>query len=215
MPTVTMRFRCRAKPALSSYTVMTAFLKAVILAFFLCTGTQVLCQDAYKLLPSSAIRISGTSTVSNWVVSSAHVSGMMMFDSRPGATTASRGTIKEARASVEVESIKSEKGETMDNKMYNALKKDANPLITFTLSDPLVLQAVPGKLAVKGVVNLAGVTRTIIFDLNVTHADNTFHFQGTKSLKMSDFEIEPPTAMFGQIVAGDEIAVEFDLRFGK
>lgn len=39
------------------------------------------------------------------------------------------------------------------------------------------------------------------------------HLQGSKSLKLADFQVEPPTAMFGQIVTGDEISVVLDLYF--
>jgi polyisoprenoid-binding protein YceI len=77
------------------------------------------------------------------------------------------------------------------------------------------LLKVPATIPATGTVEIAGVRRPITFDLNLTFAENAFRLQGSQSLKMSEFEIEPPTAMFGQIVTGDEIVVELDLLFKK
>ncbi len=60
---------------------------------------------------------------------------------------------------------------------------------------------------------IAGVTRPMTFDLAFSYADGNFHLEGSKALRFSDFEIDPPAAMFGQIVTGDEIVVKLDLTF--
>ena len=39
--------------------------------------------------------------------------------------------------------------------------------------------------------------------------------KGSKPLKFSEFDIEPPSATFGQIVCGDDIAVNFEFRYQK
>ena len=175
-------------------------------------------QVSYEISPESTIQISGTSTLSDWVVKSGKVSGEMIFIASPKKSNEEGmqpGTIKDAKAVLEVSSIKSEKGEAMDNKMYDALKNDAHPQIIFSLTQPIALTKAPGKLSVTGNIQLAGVTRPMTFDLNLGYANNAFHFAGTKSLKLSDFEIEPPTAMFGQIETGDAIVVEMNLFFTK
>jgi hypothetical protein len=172
-------------------------------------------QIAYKMSAASTIEISGTSTVADWIVKSEEVSGEMIFTVSKGSkeNVMGGGTISDAKATLEVSSIKSEKGEPMDNKMYKALKNETYPEITFLLTNPLQLQKAPAKLSAAGNVQLAGVTRPMTFDLNLTYADNSFHVEGSRSLKLSDFEIEPPTAMFGQIVTGDEIVVKLNLFF--
>jgi polyisoprenoid-binding protein YceI len=174
------------------------------------TCTRAQAQTSYTVAPASSISISGTSTLSNWVVRSQQVSGEMTFTGSIGP-----GTIKAAKAAVEVSSIRSEKGETMDNKMYNALKEDSHPEITFVLTKPIALSKAPARLSATGEVTIAGVTNAMTFELDLTYADNAFRIQGTRSLKLSDFNIEPPTAMFGQIETGDEIDVRLDLVFAK
>lgn len=190
----------------------------VAFCMYLCmTGALPLyAQVAYKMSPQSKMQISGTSTVSNWVVSSEQVTGEMIFvpaETNAAARTVPAGTIREGKAILEVATIKSEKGETMDNKMYKALKSDAHPRITFVLTAPVEFLKLPSTVSLKGNVEIAGVVRSMTFDLNLVYSDNTYHFQGSQSLKFSDFNIEPPTAMFGQIETGDEIAVAFDLFF--
>lgn len=182
-----------------------------LLTFF--ALVQAFPQESYKVLPASSIEISGTSTLSNWVVKSSQVSGEMTFDA--GLKRNGPEVIKSARVVVDVSSIKSEKGETMDNKMYGALKHDSYPQIAFVLTNPLDLPKGASKLSASGNVNLAGVTKPLIFDLEVRREKDAFRFQGRKTLKLSDFDIEPPTAMFGQIETGDEIVVSLDLLYGK
>lgn len=122
-------------------------------------------------------------------------------------------TIKDAKVILVVSSIKSEKGETMDNKMYQALKEKSHQKIVFVLTQPIKIMKAPAKLSATGNIELAGITRPLTFDLDLTHEENGYHFQGSRTLRMSDFQIDPPSAMFGQIVAGDEIVVELNLFF--
>ena len=173
-------------------------------------------QLIYKISPSSAVSISGTSTLSDWMVKSEKISGEMTLAPAGKNTKGSAtplGTIENTKVILEVSSIKSEKGEAMDNKMYRALKNDTHPQITFVLTRPLEVVNAPATLTATGDVTLAGVTRPMTFDLDFTREENTYRFQGSRTLKMSDFEIDPPSAMFGQIVAGDEIVVELTLFF--
>jgi polyisoprenoid-binding protein YceI len=167
-------------------------------------------QVTYKVSPKSTLQISGTSTLSDWVVKSETLSGEMLYS---GTTKTS---IRQASVVLDVSTIKSEKGEAMDNKIYKALKSDEHPQISFVLSSPVATSLKDEKkLSVTGDVTLAGVKRPMTFDLVVSNADNAVHLKGSKSLKLSEFEIEPPTAMFGQIVIGDEIKIDLDLYLNK
>ena len=173
-------------------------------------------QTTYKLQPPSSIEISGTSTLSDWVVKSQQISGEMTFTGSTKGATSTNGTVSNANATLDVLTIHSEKGETMDNKMYAALKNEEHPRITFSLTQPLKVMTAQSTMQATGDVELAGVKRPMTFALNlVSMADNSFRFKGTASLKLSDFSIEPPTAMFGQIETGDEITVQLDLTFAK
>lgn len=174
-------------------------------------------QERYNVSDGSSIEISGTSTLSDWIVRSKEVSGEMTFtpsQEKGKASGIRSGTIPQARAVLEVLSIKSEKGETMDNKLYKALKSDVHPQITFVLTSPVHVSG-EEQISASGDVQLAGVSRPMTFDLKLAHTDRGLQLTGSRSLKLSDFAIEPPTAMFGQIVTGDDIVVKLDLYFIK
>lgn len=196
---------------------MRKFRKLIYVSFAMLGFISVNAQVTYKLSAKSSIRISGTSTLSDWVVKSEGLSGEMIFtasEKKGKGKEIQTGVIKNAKAVLEVSSIKSEKGEAMDNKIYKALKNDMHPQITFLLTSPIQIQLKePAKLSATGDIQLAGVTHPMTFVLNLSYLDNTLRFVGSKSLKFSDFEIEPPTAMFGQIETGDDIKIELDLFF--
>jgi len=67
-----------------------------------------------------------------------------------------------------------------------------------------------------GILSIAGNEQEV--EVAVTGqltAEGQLTFKGSKALKFSDFDIEPPSAMFGQIVCGDEITVHFEFHYIK
>ncbi|HEX8037716.1 MAG TPA: YceI family protein [Chryseosolibacter sp.] len=190
-------------------------LKLSLVGILLVAGLTLRAQVTYRLSGNNGIQIAGTSTLSDWTVASREVGGEMTFTpSKKGtATTFRPGVIRDAKATLQVSSIKSEKGETMDAKMYKALKGESHPEIIFVLTKPLQVSRSAGTISAAGNLEIAGVTRPMMFELDLTCADGNFHLEGSKNLRFSDFEIDPPTAMFGQIVTGDEISVKLDLTF--
>jgi len=45
--------------------------------------------------------------------------------------------------------------------------------------------------------------------------DSTFQVKGTFSLKMTEFGIDPPTAMLGTLKTGDKITLDYTMTFKK
>jgi polyisoprenoid-binding protein YceI len=117
--------------------------------------------------------------------------------------------IKEAIVKIPVESIKSPKGKMMDNKTYEAFDHKKNPMIIFALSSVKTNASVAD---LKGMLTMAGAAQPI--DLRVTYKilpNGDLQITGTKKIKMTDFRMEPPTAMMGTIKVGDEVTVKFEL----
>lgn len=105
----------------------------------------------------------------------------------------------------------------MDRLMQNALKANAHPEIEFSLTD---LQTEPSDenpeqflITATGELTLAGVTREIDVELEGSRReDGSWQFDGSYALLMSEYEIERPTALFGALVTGDEVVVQFALH---
>lgn len=155
--------------------------------------------------------------MSDWTVSTSNVKGELLFKWDNNKTDViPAGEITMAEVHVDVASIHSERGETMDNKMYKALKRDDYPIIHFVLGDVVQFKKETQRadsIVASGAISIAGVTRNISFQMKVSYEKKNWVFTGKKSLKMSDFDIEPPSAMFGQIMTGDEIEIGVNLIF--
>jgi hypothetical protein len=68
----------------------------------------------------------------------------------------------------------------------------------------------------KADITIAGKTRRV--DLVIKQqriSENEFRFGGTKSLKMTDFDIDPPTPAMGLIQVANEVEIKLDLKAKK
>ena len=93
-----------------------------------------------------------------------------------------------------------------------ALKESDFPTIDFTLLSFNNVVRTDDKFTAEASGNLkvAGETRKI--NLAITgnqHKDGSIEIQCSKDMKMTDFNIDPPTALFGVMKTRDEITVEF------
>lgn len=105
----------------------------------------------------------------------------------------------------------------MENDMRHTLHSDTHPHVKF------LLQRVKGGIrhdidrgiyhaVIAGELELAGVKRTIDVDVSAQRLSrNRFRFRAEVPLKMTDFGISPPSALFGAIRARNELRVRFDL----
>ncbi|MCB0855839.1 MAG: YceI family protein, partial [Bacteroidetes bacterium] len=68
----------------------------------------------------------------------------------------------------------------------------------------------------KGQLTIAGVTKTITLNADCKVSDNgQITCTGSKKIKMSDYGIDPPTAMFGTIKTGDDLTIVFSAGFAQ
>ena len=107
----------------------------------------------------------------------------------------------------------------MNRDMFKALKAEQYPNIEFKL-DSLQLEesltSSEAKVLVQSTVRVAGVENTISFPVTMTHVSNElFHLQGSEEVRMTDHDVEPPTALFGLVQARDNLTVEFDIYASK
>jgi polyisoprenoid-binding protein YceI len=119
--------------------------------------------------------------------------------------------VRNVEVKIPVESIKSTKGKMMDSKTYDAFNYEKYPFIVYTLSSAKVNEA-NGTIEAKGTLSMAGVTKPL--DLVAKYKilpGGEVQVTLSKKLKMTDFSMEPPTAMMGTIKVGDEVTVNFDI----
>jgi polyisoprenoid-binding protein YceI len=170
-------------------------------------------QDLYTLSGEYTVTIGGTSNLRDWKENVGNVSGAMEAGVNPDGSI----SLDAIRISMEVLSIKSDMGRVMDNKTYEALKASVHPEILFTLATPLRLIPVrdcANTIPVKGNLLLAGVSRPVtmlVKTFEITRGK--LQFEGFQNLKMTDFGVKPPTALFGTMRASPDITIHFKTNF--
>lgn len=70
------------------------------------------------------------------------------------------------------------------------------------------------KVVARVTIHLAGKSRPYIISdgLVLNRSEEELTFRGKQTLKMTDFNIEPPTKFFGMVTVTDELKVEFEIN---
>jgi hypothetical protein len=170
-------------------------------------------QSEYHLSGGYMVTIHGTMSIHNWVETIDEVSGAIVAGRRAGGGA----DLTSIRIVMGVRSIRSDMGTVMDNKTYKALKADADPQITFLLDVPVtVLPFRKGEkpIALAGHLTLAGVTRPVALLVDYFEVtSDSMRFEGRQVIKMTDFGVKPPSALFGTLRAGSDITIYFKTVF--
>jgi polyisoprenoid-binding protein YceI len=178
--------------------------------------SPVLAQNGPQTLTfsqESSITVDGTSNRDDWTVTARQFEGYVTVNESGGETIPD---ILEAQLIVIVQEMTGETSSIMDRLMRDALKAREHPQIVFELTgvnvEPNADDPNRFKVLTSGELSQAGVTRPIEVLLEGTRLENgTYQFTGSHSLYMRDYDMQPPTAMFGALVTGNEVTVNFDL----
>lgn len=175
-------------------------------------------QNTFEVLASaSTFQIEGRSTAGAYTCASDDVGGVAHLAPTTVRNVREEVHRSQADVSVLVPARSFDCGKSrMNADFYEALQADEHPVIRYDLvrADVRRGPAPDGgiELDVEGRLAIAGTTRTV--QATVTgyrFAEGIYRVQGSLPLRMSDFGIEPPTALFGLVKARDEIEVHFDL----
>lgn len=156
--------------------------------------------------------VSGTSSLHDWVSDVTQAEATAALHWEEGALAG----IDQLQVSIPVKSIQSAKGRIMDGKTWDALMAEQHPNIVFQLERADITKE-GGKYWVQatGSLRLAGQARKVSLSAKgVPGANATFTFSGTYPIKMTDFGIEPPTAMMGTLKTGNEVLISYKVTFG-
>ena len=105
----------------------------------------------------------------------------------------------------------------MERDMYRALRADANPTIDFQFEELVggVVHDIDEGLyraTITGTLKLAGEQRSVNVPVEATRvARDRFRLRARLPLRMTDFRVTPPTALFGMVKAKNDLVVTFDL----
>lgn len=182
----------------------------------LAIATTPLFTQSLSLQSDPEVRIEGTSNVHDWeadvtkVEARFEMNGMdqMEFES----LSAENFSILEF--TMPVKDIDTNKRGLTSN-IHKYLKEKDHPNITFKLSEITNVEWKDGyaEITANGVINAAGNNHTVTMTVKAEQQNGAIVFSGTQDLKMTDFGIDPPTALFGTVRAKDEITIHYNVSF--
>jgi hypothetical protein len=183
----------------------------LVAATIMLTSANTDVKNTYTLSKGYTVSIHGTSNLHDWDENVVTVTGNGTVDWNSDANF----DLNTMNITMVVNSIKSTEGSMMDKNTYKALKADDHPDITFVLSTPIKsIQAGTHVIAAKINLTIAGITKAIDMPVTATAvAHGNISFEGSKAIKMTDYGITPPVALFGTMKTGDEITIKFKTVF--
>ena len=185
-------------------------MKSIITILIIFTFNFLAVGQTSFTIQNSMISIEGTSNVHDWVseVTQVKATGELLIDKQE------LKAIHKVKIEIPVKGIKSSKGSIMDGKTYKALQWEAFPNIVYELKEVVALDHNKEGYTVNTVGNLtiAGTTKPINLEVKgKILANGSIQFTGAKQILMTNFNIDPPTALLGTLKTGDEVTVKFDL----
>jgi len=189
--------------------------KSTLFLFFALTSfnADLPIQNTYFLAKDYRVTIHGTSNLRDWQETVEKVTGDMV------AVLNVDGSVNLVSVDIrmDVNSIKSDMGSIMNNKTYDALKSNLNPEIIFTLNVPVkLIQVKRGEntFTLRGNLTLAGLCKPVTMEVNLfILGEGRLQFEGRQAIKMTDFGVKPPSALFGTMKAGPDIIINFKTNF--
>jgi len=168
------------------------------------------CQVNYTSNGAAKIVIEGTSNIHDWEMESAQGKATASVTVSPAGALTALNNLSFVMA---VQTLKSGKG-AMDDNTYKAMKEKQFPTLQYTAASGTV-KANGGSsytVTTTGKLTIAGTTRDVVLVGAATlNPDKSLTVTGSYKLQMTDYNVTPPSIMFGTIKVGPPINVKFNL----
>ena len=192
------------------YNFKIANIKLVSLLFgFVFLSNISMAQEFNLVNLESNITIYGTSSLHDWHEDVEAIKGTIHFNNMETCD------IKSLNVNIEAESLKSGK-RSMDKNTYEALKTDTFKTILFQFveaKNPNQESIGKFNVPITGDLTIAGVKKRVTINFQIQNLDGKVQLKGEKNIKMTDFNVDPPKALFGTITTGDDITIKISTIF--
>lgn len=190
-----------------------------LIAFIFATGSLFAQETSLNLQNDHEVIIDGTSNARDWDGKVTSIDAEFLLNGFEGSNLEGLRPehFKSLKLNMSAQSIEAD-GRRLTRNIHDYLKADDHPVITFELKEIKNIQANGNNadIEAEGVITAAGTSHTVLMNVKAEKGDNgSFIFSGEQPLKMTDFNIDPPTAMLGAIRAADEMTIYYTVRFTK
>lgn len=210
----------RCSPAILNLKIMLTrkFLSLFVAVLFI-TGTAAAQEVILNVQKSSHMIIDGSSNVKDWEATVTEINGTLELEGIEdiSAQTLTPEIFKSLSLVIPVDGIDAESGGLKKN-IHKYLNKDDYPNITFELSSVTnVTEQSDGSLLIggSGAITVSGDEQNVEMQVTASIENGAIRFTGEKQLLMTDFGIDPPTAVFGTIRSKNEIIISFDVTLAR
>ncbi len=179
------------------------------IALTLAFSASIQAQTLYEIKSHNVV-IEGTSNLHDWTADVENLKGNFRIKVENNKIVG----IENLQVKVDAQSLKGSKGSIMNSKIYEALNSKKHPEISFELRKVNSITENPGafRLNTSGVLQISGVTKPVTLNaVGKVLSGGDIEFSGSTKIKMSDFSVKPPTAMFGALTTGDEITLNYSV----
>lgn len=166
---------------------------------------NALAQANYQLGPKPDLKVTGTSTLHDWEMVSTQAQGEAVLVQQDGKLKG----IQKLSVTMQAESLKSGKN-AMDKNTYAALETKKHKDVRFVLTD--ISSTGSNTWNAKGNFTIAGVTQPASFEVRSSPSGTGYNFQGKHAFKLTNYKIDPPTALMGTVKTGNEVVIHFNIN---
>jgi polyisoprenoid-binding protein YceI len=170
-------------------------------------------QTSYKLAsnPDVSIKVLGSSNVHDWVMTSTTMESQGEFTFEGASLSA----LHAFKFSLAFTSLKSEHT-SMDNRTYKSVNAEKYPVISYKLTSAQLSTTEKNKYLIKtkGELTIAGVTRPITMEVTaLVGADKMITCTGSEKIKLTDYNIKPPSFVLGTMKVANDLTIQFNLVY--
>ncbi|QCR21482.1 YceI family protein [Pontibacter sp. SGAir0037] len=182
------------------------FKTAGFLVLLMLLSLALKAQNAYELTGKPELKVSGGSTLHDWEMVTASAQGKAEIIVEDQAIK----SIKSGEMTMKSESLKSGKG-AMDDIAYKTLKTKSYEDIQFRMTSFKNIS--PNRMQVTGNLTIAGVTKSVTFEVQPQVKGATVELKGQAAIKFTDYKLTPPTALLGTIKTDNNLKISFKANF--
>jgi len=170
----------------------------------------------YVIDEASKLSIAGTTNINSFDCLCTEKFGkksiQMAFDATNKQLSFERATLSMKAASLDCDNSK------MNEDMQEALESESYPYIRIKISGAQITsgslenEKESAKLKADAEITIRNVTKRVTMDIDADRIQvDKYHFVCAHNIKLTDYGIEPPTALFGLVKVRNTITINFDL----
>ncbi|MBC7914202.1 MAG: YceI family protein [Pyrinomonadaceae bacterium] len=163
-------------------------------------------QTPFKSTTGSQIKVIGTSNIHDWTMNASSFVCEGNYILKGGQLQ----DITSLSFSLPVVNLKG-KEDLLNSRAHKALKASEYSKITFKLTNAVV-QSQQKTIKATGNLTIGGVTNPITFNSTYTLSGDEIICKGSKSIKMSEYGIKPPTFMLGALKVANEVTIDLAIK---